>query len=115
MKNIDRLVQHMTLRGAENIMVHTVYGTVNWIIAQKIEPDKWLITLGNPMGNVTYNLGTVTNEQHLQLWYDLTTMEIEKRTTQALIARELKNKIHNFIKRYVKSKTNKIKKHKRLK
>jgi hypothetical protein len=87
MKNIEKLANHITKHGSENIMIHSIYGTMNWIICQKIEPDKWTITLGNPMGNVIYNLGSCTNEQHLQLWYDLTKMEIEKRTIQALIKR----------------------------
>jgi hypothetical protein len=99
MKNINRWANHITKNGI-NVMVHSIYGTTNWIIAQKIAPNKWIISLGNPMGNITYNLGECTEEQHLQLWYDLTQMEIEKKTTQALLAKEMKESIKKFIKTY---------------
>ncbi len=116
MRNIERLAKYIIKNGAESILVHTIYGTSNWIVCQKIEPDKWLITLCNPMGNVTYNLGTVTNNQHLNLWVELTKMEIEKKTSQILAAREVKNKIQQFLKRYDKNKkTNRNKKYKSIK
>jgi hypothetical protein len=112
MTNIDRLSRHITKNGPNGILIHTVPKTNNWIVCQKIEIDKWLLTLMNPMGNVTFNLGTVNNAQHLQLWAEITKMEIEQKTSQILAARELRNKINNFLKQYAK-KTNKIKKHKR--
>lgn len=100
MKNIDRLAKYITKNGPDGILIHTIPKTNNWIICQKIEFDKWLLTLCNPMGNVTFNLGMVNNTQHLQLWAEITQMEIEIKTSQMLLAKELKNKINNFLKRY---------------
>ena len=111
MKNIDRLARYVTKNGAEDIIIHTIVGTSNWLICQKIEKNKWMVTLCNPMGNVTYNLGTVSDNQHLQLWLELTKMEIEKKTSQIALANELKKTVHRFIKKYDK-KTNTNKKYK---
>ena len=58
------------------------------------------MTLCNPGGNVTYNLGTVNDAQHLQLWAEITKMEIENKTSQILLRQELKDKINNFKKQY---------------
>ena len=98
--NIDRLARHITKNGPNGILIHTVPKTNNWIVCQKIEIDKWLLTLMNPLGNVTFNLGTVNNAQHLQLWAEITKMEIEEKTKQILLARELRRKINNFKKKY---------------
>lgn len=98
MKNIDRLAKYITKYGTDGILVHTIPGTSNWIVCSKIEIDKWTLTMCNPMGNVTYNLGTVNKREHLQLWSELIRMEIEIKTSQILMARELKNKIQNITK-----------------
>ena len=100
MKNIDRIAKFVTKNGSNGLMVHTISGTKNWIIAQKIDINKWLISLLNPMGNVTFNLGTVNDEQHLQLWLELTKQEIENKTNQIAITKELKKKIQYFLKNY---------------
>ncbi len=100
MRNIDRLARYVTKHGSESIMIHTIPGTGNWIVCEKIEKDKWSLTLGNPMGNVTYNLGMVTNEQHLKLWMEIVKMEIERKVSQVRLANELKNKVYKFIKKY---------------
>jgi len=114
MMNIDRLARHITINGPNGILIHTVPKTNNWIVAQKIEIDKWLITLMNPMGNVTFNLGTVNNKQHLELWMELIKMEIETKASQIRMANELRNKINNFLKQYAKKK-NRNKKRKAIK
>lgn len=100
MKNVERLARHITKNGSESILVHTIPGTSNWIICQKIETNKWTLSLCNPMGNVTYNLGTVTDAQHLELWSQLFTKEIEKKASQLLMAKSLKETIRHFIKHY---------------
>ena len=104
MTNIDRLSRHITKNGPDGILIHTVPKTNNWIVAQKIEIDKWLMTLMNPMGNVTFNLGTVTNAQHLQLWAELIQAEIQNKVSQAIAAKELKKIIYNFKKKYAEKK-----------
>jgi len=94
MKNVDRLARHIARYGADGILVHTIPGTSSWLICQKIEKDKWTMTMGNPMGYVTYNLGTVSDSQHVQLWTDLVKMEIETKVSQIKMVNELKNKIN---------------------
>ena len=103
MKNVDRLAKYITQNGAEDIMVHTIPGTSNWIICQKIEDDKWLLTMGAPMGNITYNLGTVTTSEHLKLWQQLIKLDIEKKSSQIVLANQLRDKIYNFKKSYEKN------------
>ncbi len=97
MKNVDRLARYVTKHGSESILIHTIPGTSNWLICQKIEEDKWMLTLGNPMGNVIYNLGLVSNDQHLKLWMQLIRLEIEKKTNQVLAARELRREVKKFL------------------
>lgn len=103
MRNVDRLARHIAVNGAENIMVHTIPGTGNWLVCQKMDKDKWLITLASPMGNVTYNLGTVSDAQHIDLWGKLIKLELESKTSQVVLAQELKDRIHNFKKAYEKT------------
>lgn len=100
MKNIERWSSHMTKYGSNSYLVHTVPGTQNWLICQKIEENKWTLILGNPMGNVTYNLGTVTNDQHLQIWKHLTMTTIENKVSQLNIANQYKATIKHFLKNY---------------
>lgn len=90
MKNIDKLARYIVKNGGEDILIHTIPGTSNWIIGQKIGKDTWMLTLGNPMGSVIHHLGTVTDRQHLQLWDQLVRLEIENKTSQAPIAKELR-------------------------
>jgi hypothetical protein len=100
MKNIDRLTRAITIDKGRGILIHTVYGTKNWIVAEKIEIDKWILTLMDPMGSVTFQLGTVSNKEHLSLWHELIMAEIEKKTSQIAMAKELKRKVYNFKKRW---------------
>lgn len=100
MKNIERLARFVTKYGAKGTLIHTIAGTTNWVIAQKMENDKWMLTMANPMGNVTYNLGVVSDKQHLELWVELTRLEIERKTNQIILAKQLKGVVNNFIKNY---------------
>lgn len=98
MTNLERITKYIAENGAKSILIHSMPKTSNWILAQKTEPDKWHLTLMNPTGNVTYNLGTVTDAQHLVLWNKLTTMEIYNRASQVVIARALRGEVAKFIK-----------------
>ena len=80
MKNIQRLTRHIAQTGAKNILIHTIPGTQTWIVCQKIEKDKWTLTLMDPMKDTAHNLGTVNNKDHLNLWQELIEKEIERRT-----------------------------------
>lgn len=76
MKNIDKLAKYIKDFGKNGVMVHTIYGTGQWIVAQRIEKDKWTLMLMKPLEDVTYNLGTVTHKQHLDLWEELVEREV---------------------------------------
>lgn len=82
MRNIERLVNHITKYGEKGLIVHTIYGTSNWIVGQKIEKDKWQLNLENPMGNTSYDLGIISEDQHAALWTELIKDEIEKRAAK---------------------------------
>jgi hypothetical protein len=113
MKNIERLTKYITKNGTKDILIHTIPQTKNWIICQKIEIDKWILTLCDPMGNVTYNLGTVSNKEHINLWMQIIKLDIETKVTQIQLAKELKERVYKFTKKYetyqnfIKNKTNK--------
>lgn len=118
MKNIERLANHIAKNGPDGMLVHTIPGTSNWIICQKIEEDKWMLTLADPMGNVTFNLGTVSNKDHLDLWVEITRMGIENKASQIGQVKEIKRNILNFkrrkqyqYKKLTKLKDNQPKKH----
>jgi len=80
MKNIDRLKHLITETGGKNLLIHTIPGTSTWIVCQKIEKNKWTLTLMDPMKDTAHNLGTVNNKEHINLWQELIEKEIERRT-----------------------------------
>lgn len=84
MKNIERLTNHISKHGAKNLMIHTIFGTSNWVIAQRMEADKWELTIGSPLGTDTYQLGTVTNDEIATLWLQIDQMSIDDGTIKAL-------------------------------
>jgi len=90
MKNIDKIAQHITKHGTKDILIHAILGTKNWIVCQKIKQDNWLVTLLDPMGNTTYNLGILTENQHIGLWKEIIMEELEHKANQILLAKELK-------------------------
>ena len=103
MTNIDRITRHIAKNGAENMLIHTLPNTNIWIVAEKIEVNKWVLSMGNPMGNVTYNLGEVTDQQHLNLWQELFRAEINAKISQIERAKQLKKVIYNFNKKYAQN------------
>lgn len=108
MKNIDRIAQFITKTGGENMLIHSIAGTKVWIVCCKIETDKWSLTLMEPEKNVSFNLGTVNNKQHLNLWWELVNREIEMKIKSIPTfrrAQEFRELIKNFIntnKKYAK-------------
>lgn len=99
MKNIDRIAQLVTKHGATNVLVHSIPKSQEWIICQKVEENKWILTLCNPMKNITYNLGMVSNEEHLNLWQELMHLEIGLKISAIKRAQEIRRIIRNFLKR----------------
>lgn len=79
MRNIEKLANYVAKNGAQDIIVHIIPSNGHWIIAQKIGENTWSLNLGDPMGFTMYNLGSITNDQHLQLWMEIIKMEIEKK------------------------------------
>jgi hypothetical protein len=96
MKNGERTIKKLTKNGSKNILIHSLYGTTNWIVSEKTEPSLWKITLFNPTKNITYNIGTTNNKQHKKVWSALTSYETEKITSQIKIVQELKTLIKNY-------------------
>lgn len=96
MKNVERLASHITRHGGKNTLVHTIPGSSLWLVAQKIENNNWAVTLMDPLGNITYNLGVIDNARHKALWKHLIALEIEQRTTALLLARQLQETIKYF-------------------
>ena len=100
MKNIERLSQDITKNGAKGILIHTIPGTNNWLICKKIGKNQWNLSIENPLGNTTYNLGTATTKQHTKLWMQLVNMEIEKKISQIMLIKKLKNNMQNLLNLY---------------
>ncbi len=92
MKNIDKLAKYIKENGKNGILVHSIYGTNQWIVAQRMEKDQWTLMLMKPMESVTYNLGTLSHKQHLDLWEELMEREVKERVTILQRSKEL-NKI----------------------
>lgn len=94
MKNIDRLAKFIKENGTGSVLVHTFARTKNWIIAEKADADEWLFKMYDPLGNITYNLGTVSGKQRLKLWAEITGMGIGALLRQEELAKKLKDKIN---------------------
>ena len=77
MTNIEKLAKLIAKNGGESILIHTIPGTPHWIICEKISEDKWYLTLCDPMKTSMYNLGIISQENHLRLWKELVEMEID--------------------------------------
>jgi outer membrane protein assembly factor BamA len=101
MRNIEKLAKYITKNGSEGIIIHSIPTTKHWLICQKTEKDKWNISMESPMGNTSYNLGTISTEEHLHLWKELIKTEIERKKNRILMAKELKERINNLRKKYV--------------
>lgn len=98
MRNIDKIARSIAKNGAKNLLIYTVPGTRCWLLCEKIEADKWIMSLCNPMGYSIYNLGTVNTKQHLDLWTQLIHREIDIKADMIARARELRHYIRNFLK-----------------
>lgn len=79
MRNIDKLTRLIEKDGAKSLLIHSIPGTSHWLLCQKIEKEKWVIALCNPMGNTTFNLGTITTAEHLNLWQEIILLDIKRR------------------------------------
>lgn len=93
MKNINRLATYICKNGNKNTLIHTIPKTNNWIICQKIEIDKWILTLNNPTSNITYNLGSTSEKLYLQIWSQITKEQTKTKISQLNLSKELKKKI----------------------
>ena len=96
MDNAERLAQEIIRLKAKNVIIHSIPGTPNWLTCEKIGEGEWALTLFNPTRFTTYNLGTIDDKRHLELWRILTSMEIERRVSQAKLAQGFKTMVYNF-------------------
>jgi hypothetical protein len=100
MKNAERIAKLIIKHElAESILIHTIPGTPHWLICQKIETDKWALSLCHPEKTVVYNLGTVNTNQYIELWKELTMAEVNIRMTQWERINQYKNIIKAFLKK----------------
>ena len=99
MSNIERIAKMIVESEGKNILIHSIPKTQNWIVAQKIDENRWLITLCSPLKNVTFNLGVVSDQQHLKLWNELTNIEIENKANSIKQRNQFKSTIKNFLHR----------------
>jgi hypothetical protein len=98
MKNIDRLAKYIKDYGRNGIEVYSIPGTGQWLVAQKIEKNQWNLMLMKPMENITYNLGTVSAENYLALWKELTEKEVHTKATLIARAKEMRAVVAKFSK-----------------
>ena len=99
MKNVDRLAKLITKNKPENILIHSIPQTQNWIIAQKTNTSEWSMTLCNPIKNVTYNLGIISHGEHINLWQELIKLEINNKINNIKLAQNLRQTMKNFMQR----------------
>lgn len=102
MKNIEILNEHIKKHGANSVLIHTIPNSETWLVSEKIEDNKWLLTLMNPLGTVRYNLGQCTNKQICYIWEKLIRAEVETYLSQNQLAKQIRNKIKQFLTQYNK-------------
>lgn len=100
MINVERLAQLVAKTGGDNILIHCIPGTKNWIVCQKIEKDSWLLTLMDPQKSVSFNLGTVSNKEHLSLWKELVSYEIAERNKRMATEKRAEN-LHSVVQKFI--------------
>jgi hypothetical protein len=67
------------------------------------------------MGNILYNLKTITDEEHIKIWKELIIIEIETKISQAQLAQQYKEKIYQIMKKNINKKYYNIIKNNKLK
>jgi hypothetical protein len=100
MKNLEKLARIIIKNKAKNILIHTIPRTPLWLVCQKIEINKWHLTLLNPDHSTIYRLGTVNSKTHIDLWTNLIKLEIEHKATQEKRAKIYKIFIKNYAKKH---------------
>lgn len=98
MKNIDKIARLITKHGAGNLLIHSLPGTKYWMLCEKISCTQWLVSFCDPMGYSVYNLGIISNKQHVDLWMELVRREINIKAAAITVAKELRQCIRNFLK-----------------
>lgn len=99
MNNIQRISEHVTKHGGDNVLIHTIPGTPLWIVAEKQADTMWNMTLVNPLSNAFYQLGMVTDKDHIELWRELVRVEITRRANHISVAKTLRTTVAQFLKR----------------
>lgn len=102
MKNIEILNEHIKKYGANSVLIHTIPNSETWLISEKIEDNKWLLTLMNPLGTIQYRLGQCTDKQICYVWEKLIRMEVENYLSQNQLAKQIRSKIKQFLSQYNK-------------
>lgn len=80
MTNAERIARHIAKHGTQNILVHSIPGTGYWLVCEKTQKTAphWRVHVCHPE-RTTYRLVSenVTDEQHISLWKELTTVQLQ--------------------------------------
>ena len=101
MRNIDRIILGLNQKtiSPKKMLIHSIPGTGNWLMCQKIDKHNWLISLGNPTKYIIYNLGIINTNILEEIWKKLTLMKINTKISTRKQAEEFKNVINKFTKK----------------
>lgn len=97
MTNAQRVAAHVEMHGPDSILVHAIPGTQFWLVAEKIEHNMWALSIMHPLKNSRYQVGVVSNRDHLKLWHELTTLDIDRRAEAVQTARQLRTIVRHFL------------------
>lgn len=80
MTNVERIARLLRKDNSENVLIHTIPETQMWIVAQREDSGNWQLTLMHPDKDTSYSLGTINNENHIEIWQILVGRAIENRS-----------------------------------
>ena len=109
MNNAQLIAKAIIVNKGEGIIIHTLPGRPEWLVAEKLAQDKWNLILMRPEQNIQYNVGTINNKEHNRLIFELINAEINQKIKSLELAKQMKQTIKNFKKREIYQKLIKIK------
>lgn len=97
MKNAERIALKIIKEKARNILIHTLPNNPYWLISEKLDKNKWKLSLAHPERTKIHTLGYINNQKHSDLWRLLITIHIEERIGIIELAEKLKATVENFL------------------
>lgn len=77
MTNAEKIAKWIISEKPKNLLIHTIPKTPFWLICQKNLRNLWEIKLLHPMKTIEYQLGTISDEEHLKIWHQLLNKEFQ--------------------------------------